>query len=220
MDNIDPFIESLFVLAGDEDSDVRKNVCRALVMLLEVRIDRLIPHMHSIIQYMLQRTQDPDENVALEACEFWLTLAEQPICKEALSGHLVQLIPILVNGMKYSEIDIILLKGDVEEDDTVPDSEQDIKPRFHKSRTVTLQHEGGEGQEDEDIDEDEDDDDDTLSDWNLRKCSAAALDVLANVFRDDLLPHLLPLLKGLLFHPDWVIKESGILVLGAIAEGL
>lgn len=51
------------------------------------------------------------------------------------------------------------------------------------------------------------------------KCSAAALDVLANVFREELLPHLLPLLKGLLFHPDWVIKESGILVLGAIAEG-
>ncbi|XP_036408295.1 transportin-2-like isoform X1 [Megalops cyprinoides] len=219
MDNIDTFIESLFALAADEDSEVRKNVCRALVMLLEVRIDRLIPHMHSIIQYMLQRTQDPDENVALEACEFWLTLAEQPICKEVLSGHLVQLIPILVNGMKYSEIDIILLKGDVEEDEAVPDSEQDIKPRFHKSRTVTLQHEGGGGEEGEDIDEDEDDDDDTLSDWNLRKCSAAALDVLANVFRDELLPHLLPLLKGLLFHPDWVIKESGILVLGAIAEG-
>ncbi|KAK2833571.1 hypothetical protein Q5P01_017460 [Channa striata] len=219
MDNIDTFIESLFALAADEDSEVRKNVCRALVMLLEVRIDRLIPHMHSIIQYMLQRTQDPDENVALEACEFWLTLAEQPICKEMLSGHLVQLTPILVNGMKYSEIDIILLKGDVEEDETVPDSDQDIKPRFHKSRTVTLQHEGGEGEEDEDIEEDDDDDDDTLSDWNLRKCSAAALDVLANVFRDDLLPHLLPLLKGLLFHPDWVIKESGILVLGAIAEG-
>ncbi|KAL1004896.1 hypothetical protein UPYG_G00051930 [Umbra pygmaea] len=218
MDHIDTFIESLFALAGDEDCEVRKNVCRALVMLLEVRIDRLIPHMHSIIQYMLQRTQDPDENVSLEACEFWLTLAEQPICKEALSGHLVQLIPILVNGMKYSEIDIILLKGDVEEeDDTVPDSEQDIKPRFHKSRTVTLQHEGG-GEEGEE-DEDEDDDDDTLSDWNLRKCSAAALDVLANVFRDELLPHLLPLLKGLLFHPDWVVKESGILVLGAIAEG-
>lgn len=54
----------------------------------------------------------------------------------------------------------------------------------------------------------------------LGKCSAAALDVLANVFGDDLLPHLLPLLKGLLFHPDWVVKESGILVLGAIAEGI
>lgn len=63
----------------------------------------------------------------------------------------------------------VVVQGDVEEDETIPDSEQDIKPRFHKSRTVTLQHEGGDGEEGEDIDEDEDDDDDTLSDWNLRK---------------------------------------------------
>lgn len=51
------------------------------------------------------------------------------------------------------------------------------------------------------------------------KCSAAALDVLANVFRDDLLPVLLPILKETLFHNDWDVKESGILALGAIAEG-
>jgi hypothetical protein len=62
------------------------------------------------LQYMLMRTQDPDEGVALEACEFWLSLAEQPICKEALSPHLIRLVPILVRGMKYSEIDVILLK--------------------------------------------------------------------------------------------------------------
>ena len=48
--------------------------------------------------------------MALEACEFWLSLAEHPICKEALKPHLPKLIPILVRGMKYSEIDIILLK--------------------------------------------------------------------------------------------------------------
>ncbi|MGH0182919.1 UNVERIFIED_CONTAM: hypothetical protein FKN15_010741 [Acipenser sinensis] len=147
--HIDSFIENLFALATDEEPEVRKNVCRALVMLLEVRMDRLLPHMHNIVEYMLLRTQDQDENVALEACEFWLTLAEQPVCKEVLCVHLSKLIPVLVNG----------------------------------------------------------------------KCSAAALDVLANVFRDELLPHLLPLLKELLFHPEWVIKESGILVLGAIAEG-
>uniref|UniRef100_A0A673GSL2 Transportin-1 n=1 Tax=Sinocyclocheilus rhinocerous TaxID=307959 RepID=A0A673GSL2_9TELE len=216
--HIDPFIENLFALAGDEEPEVRKNVCRALVMLLEVRLDRLLPHMHNIIEYMLQRTQDQDENVALEACEFWLTLAEQPVCKEVLCGHLPKLTPVLVNGMKYSEIDIILLKGDVEEDEAIPDNEQDIRPRFHRSRTVAQQHEGGDSIE-EDDDEDDLDDDETISDWNLRKCSAAALDVLANVFRDDLLLHILPLLKELLFHPEWLIKESGILVLGAIAEG-
>lgn len=59
---------------------------------------------------MLLRTQDSDEGVALEACEFWLSLAEQPICKDVLGGHLTTLIPVLVRGMKYSEIDIILLK--------------------------------------------------------------------------------------------------------------
>ena len=43
--------------------------------------------------------------------------------------------------------------------------------------------------------------------------------MLANVFKDDLLPVLLPILKETLFHPEWEIKESGILALGAIAEG-
>uniref|UniRef100_A0A672GXH1 Transportin-1 n=1 Tax=Salarias fasciatus TaxID=181472 RepID=A0A672GXH1_SALFA len=209
--HIDPFIENLFALATDEEPEVRKNVCRALVMLLEVRLDRLLPHMHNIIEYMLQRTQDHDENVALEACEFWLTLAEQPVCKEVLCGHLsyeneVCFLPCFCH------------QGDIEEDEAIPDNEQDIRPRFHRSRTVAQQHEG-DGIEEDDDEDDELDDDDTISDWNLRKCSAAALDVLANVFRDDLLLHILPLLKELLFHPEWVVKESGILVLGAIAEG-
>ena len=63
-----------------------------------------------LLQYMLMRTQDQDDGVALEACEFWLSLAEQPICKEVLTAHIERLVPVLVRGMKYSEIDIILLK--------------------------------------------------------------------------------------------------------------
>ncbi|KAJ8309625.1 hypothetical protein KUTeg_012832 [Tegillarca granosa] len=175
--------ENLFFLATDEDTEVRKNVCRALVMLVEVRMDRLIPHINSIIEYMMLRTQDEDDSVALEACEFWLSLAEQPICKDVLTSHIERLIPILVKGMKYSEIDIILLKGDVEEDEMIPDKESDIKPRFHKSRTHSQKHQDADG--DGEVSDDGFDDDDSLSDWNL----------------------------------NWEIKESGILVLGAIAEG-
>ncbi|NXN78809.1 TNPO1 protein, partial [Bombycilla garrulus] len=111
--------------------------------------------------------KDQDENVALEACEFWLTLAEQPICKDVLCRHLAKLIPVLVNGMKYSEIDIILLKGDVEEDEAIPDSEQDIRPRFHRSRTVAQPHEEDRIEDDDDDDDNDLDDDDTISDWNL-----------------------------------------------------
>lgn len=168
-------------------------------------------------KYAHSRTQDDDDSVALEACEFWLSLAEQPICKEVLQPHIERLIPILVKGMRYSEIDIILLKGDVEEDEMIPDKESDIKPRFHKSRSHTQKHQ--EGDEDGEGSDDGFDDDDNLSDWNLRKCSAAALDVLANVFREEILPTLLPILKETLFHANWEVKESGILVLGAIAEG-
>ena len=54
---------------------------------------------------------------------------------------------------------------------------------------------------------------------SLGKCSAAALDCLSNVFKQDLLPILLPLLKETLSSPQWEIKESGILALGAVAEG-
>lgn len=195
-------------------------------MLLEVRMDRLVIHMHSIIEYMLMRTQDPDDGVSLEACEFWLSLAEQPLCKDALAQHLSRLVPVLVKGMKYSELDIILLKGDTEEDEMVPDREEDIRPRFHKSKThhshVGMNKHIDENGSYEDKDDDSDDggdDDSSLCDWNLRKCSAAALDMLAGVFKDDLLPVLVPILKETLFHSEWEIKESGILALGAIAEG-
>ena len=49
--------------------------------------------------------------------------------REVLQPHLDRLVPVLVRGMKYSEIDIILLRGDVEEDENVPDREEDMKPR-------------------------------------------------------------------------------------------
>merc|ERR1719495_2477582 len=91
-----------------------------------------------------------------------------------------------------------------------------MKPRFHRSRSHHATN-TGDGEEDED--DDGMDDDSSLSDWNLRKCSAAALDVLVNVFLVELLPVLLPILKETLFHSEWEIKESGILALGAIAEG-
>ena len=66
--------------------------------------------IYFFFQYMLCRTQDANDTVALEACEFWLSLADQTICKEVLNPHLARLVPVLVKGMRYSEIDIILLK--------------------------------------------------------------------------------------------------------------
>lgn len=58
--------------------------------------------------------QDTNESTALEACEFWLALAENPaVCKEALLPHLHKLIPVLVRCMQYSEMDVLMLKVDL-----------------------------------------------------------------------------------------------------------
>ncbi len=40
------------------------------------------------LQYILERSRDKDEAVALEACEFWLTFAEQDICRDILRDFL------------------------------------------------------------------------------------------------------------------------------------
>lgn len=216
---IDPFLGSLFQLAHDTDPEVQRELCRALTFLLDSYMEKLTPHLSSIVEFMVMRTQDSNETTALEACEFWLALAEQPlVCRQALADHLCKLVPILLKSMRYSDMDILLLKGDVEEDEMVPDRQEDIRPRFHKSRAHHQRHstENAENLDDEDV---EDDDDEPPSEWNLRKCSAASLDVLSNIFTHDLLPTLLPLLRESLVHHDWVIKESAILALGAVAEG-
>ena len=120
-----------------------------------------------------------------------------------------------------------------------PDRPEDVKPRFHKARVVSGKTREGEGREphdgedgavastakrsisedDDEEESDDDDDDDEVSDWNLRKCSASGLDVLAGTFREAVLPALLPLLQERLASPCWEVRESGILALGAIAEG-
>ncbi|CAI5441635.1 unnamed protein product [Caenorhabditis angaria] len=211
---IDDFLNSLFARAHDQDEEVQKQLCRSLTLLLDTHIEKMMPHLPNVVDYIILKTQDSNELIALEACEFWLSLAENSeICRQLLQPFLEKLVPVLVKCMRYSENDPALKAN--EDDASVPDREEDIRPRFHKSKQHGLMNGIG-----EDEDEDEDDDDDEGSgDWNIRRCSAASLDVLASIFSKELLQYLLPILKETLVHPDWLVKESGILALGAIAEG-
>lgn len=61
---------------------------------------------------------------------------------------------------------ILIFQGDVDDDEQVPDNEQDIKPRFHKSKTHQQAYSNGENHEDDD-DDDDDMDDEAYADWNL-----------------------------------------------------
>ena len=243
--HIDAFIACLFKRASDEDPFVRRHVCQALVLLLAARPEKLMPEMANVAEYMLYSTKDKNENVALEACEFWLTFAEDADLVPYLHPLLARVAPVLLDCMVYGEDDLLWLEGDAE-DANVPDKDSDIKPRHYGAKSHGLERDnnplgtngpdasssssrsriGTYGEETLDVEDDDDldfDDDDFAeemsTEWNLRKCAAAALDVLAVRFGGDLLMVLLDPLKDKLWSSDWLQRESGILALGAMAEG-
>lgn len=236
--HIDMFIACLFKRASDDDPQVRRHVCQALVLLLASRPEKLMPEMQNVAEYMLYSTKDKNENVALEACEFWLTFAEDPDLAPWLHPLLGRVAPVLLDCMIYGEDDLLWLEADAEDAD-IPDKETDIKPRHYGGKSHGFEREeangddpsqkrvGAYGEEitdDDDDDEGFDEDDDEFADemsteWNLRKCAAAALDVLAVRFGPDLLNQLLEPLKTKLWSDDWLQRESGVLALGAMAEG-
>lgn len=236
--NVDSYIRCLFDRASDDSPDIRRAVCAALGLILNTRADKLVPEMSNVVDYIAYCTRSEDETVALEACEFWLTFAEDQALRDQLRPFLPKIAPLLLQGMVYSEIDLLYLDVD-EEDEAVPDREADIKPKTYSSK-VHASHESNdpsssavsagksreagdkalEEEEDDENDEDYDpDDDESAGEWNIRKCSAAALDVMAVSYGNDLLAILLPLLRDRLFDEVWQQRESGILALGAIAEG-
>ncbi|XP_068661941.1 transportin-1-like isoform X2 [Aristolochia californica] len=206
--SMDQFLQGLFHLAHDPAPEVRKLVCTALVQLMEVCPSVLEPHLGNVIEYLLQANKDADDEVALEACEFWTTYCEsEQLRPDRLREFLPRLIQVLLSNMVYGDDDESLV--DAEEDESFPDRDQDIKPRFHASRFHGT-------------DNTEEDDDDIINVWNLRKCSAAALDLLSNVFGDEILPNLVPLLQSQLAKSGddaWKEREAAVLAFGAVGEG-
>lgn len=66
------------------------------------------------------------------------------------------------------------MQGDIEEDESVPDRDEDIRPRFPRLRLHTMKHATDNGSEGSITEHDEEqdccaDDDSSLSDWNLSK---------------------------------------------------
>lgn len=127
---IDSSIACLFKGSPNENHSVRRHVWQVLVLLLAARPDKLVPEMANVAEYMLYSIKDKNENVALEACEFWLTFAEDPYPAPYLAPLLEKVAPVLLDCMVYGGDDLLWLEGDVE-DVTIPDKETDIKPRHY-----------------------------------------------------------------------------------------
>ncbi|KAG1244528.1 hypothetical protein G6F68_015415 [Rhizopus microsporus] len=97
------------------------------------------------------------------------------------------------------------------------DGDQILLPR-HRRKHSDIQREQ---EEEAEVEEEEDvEDDEFFSVWTLRKYSATSLEVLTTAFKSHVVHVLLPLLNTMSFcSQDWKVIESGILALGAAAEG-
>lgn len=231
MNSVDDLLQHLFVLSTDQNPDVRRQVCRAFVNLVETRADKLLPHLDGLVEYIINQQSSDDEELACEAAEFWLAVGEHYDLWRALQPFLTKIIPVLLQCMVYSGEDIALLGG-ASDDDEEEDRQEDIKPAFAQSKkrgAGNSQDKGGEyqkaGEMDDDLEEGEvegyEDGDDASPDekWTLRKCSAAALDVFARDFRDPVFEAIFPYLSQNLKHAEWPQREAAVLALGAVAEG-
>jgi transportin-1 len=246
LSSIDTFLTRLFDLANDPSPDVRQKVCQSFVQLVEIRPEKLVPHMSGLVEYtIIQQRDQEDPELALDAAEFWLAVGEHEQLRATLAPYLGKVIPLLLQSMVYGEDDILLLGGQ-EDDADEEDREEDLKPQFAKGKGVRSATKAGNGSsqnllngtngapnstqkgmtDDDELSEGEvedDDDDDDQGDpedgWSLRKCSAAALDVFATVFHGPVFEAILPYLKDNLKHDQWPNREAAVLALGAVADG-
>lgn len=230
---IDVFLKTLFTLTSDNFPETKTKICSALVNVMYTTPEKLVPHLEGVVNYVIHCMLDADERVSCEACEFILQMAES---KQAFDDSIIEqflptIVPTILRTMVYSDNDRILLQSLAEDDQDVEDRPEDIKPQFTKSKEHKPANASDKShtpahqlQEDEDYDDDEDEDEDdaaneALSEWNLRKGSAATLDVLAARFPGDVLKLAMPHLQTSSLSPEWYVREAAILAFGAISHG-
>jgi hypothetical protein len=242
-ENIAQILPRIVQLTSDENEDVRRFVCRTFALLADGLPEVLTSEIEGIVAYTIsQQRQTQSPELALDAAEFFFEASNQASLRDALGPHLNKIIPVLLDCMIYSDDDQVRLDGDLDDAED-EDEAKDIKPQFATSKTArsgvsgtsTPQAPNGQTQvqpsingyayEDEDelsegeIEDDDEFDLDPEDEWNLRKCSAAALDSLANHFGRPVFEVSLPWMQENFQSKDWPNQEAAVLALGAIAPG-
>lgn len=241
--SLDTFLNRLFQISSDQDTDVRRTVCQAFVQLIDVAPAKLVPHMDGLVNYILMQQHGADDpELALDAAEFWLSAVDEKQLQQALLPYIPKIVPVLLQSMTYDENDAAVLAGEGD-DAELEDKVEDLKPQFAQTKGSRAlgtkpgeekepngdeKAEGGgggggdelsEGEIEDDGDGDDFGDEDPEGEWSVRKCSAASLDVFANVYHHPVFETVLPYLRDNLRHATWTNREAAVLALGAIADG-
>ncbi|KAL6948953.1 hypothetical protein ACO0QE_001433 [Hanseniaspora vineae] len=235
--NMDLFLNNIFQLASNTtnpDGRIREQICFAFTTLLDFRPEKLMDNLSGIIQFMLHlindahgKDGDDEDNNALEACDFLLTLSSsESIPANIIEPYINDIVPVLISHVCYDQEKILQIEACNDEPDcNIPDKDENIKPTIGvsmnkknntKKKSSTSDGQDGENEEQDDA-EDEEDDEDYI--WNLRKCSANTLECLTEILPKQVITIAFPLLRQHLTSEIWYVREATILTLSALSDG-
>ncbi|ORX58745.1 ARM repeat-containing protein [Hesseltinella vesiculosa] len=256
--NFDHYLAAILRhLHAHPDPSIHQEICRTLVMMASAQPHKLIPYCHDIMQYMIKCLQDPEENVAMEACDFWPECVDTPAFQPHLIDSIPQIVPILVNHMMYIDDDLSLAEPLSPDPDFIsppsppspslmaassqavsqqrqssppspthplstPDEPHPPSPATDRPHSAPRPNSDMSDDDNMTLDENADfEDDEFYSEWTLRKCCASALECLITAHSQQVIEVLFTLLPDRLGHPDWKMRESGILALSTVKpEGI
>ncbi|EZG72991.1 putative transportin [Gregarina niphandrodes] len=182
-------------------------VVKSFSAVLEYDVEKIMENANIILEFFVTCSGDPDYYVRLAALNFWPEFIRESTAPRLLEPFAPRLVAILVEQTKYSDRDFADMEPGVTEDDNaeVPDF-TNMAP-WQRSRP-------------EDPDDDEEEYAAWGNHWTVRKAAGLAIDTLAVYCPDSILPVCLQAIELKLNNTgSWEERESGVLILGAIAQG-
>ncbi|KAJ1503053.1 Transportin-1, partial [Coelomomyces lativittatus] len=131
-----PFLQTMLAKANVEPHlPFQQALCYFIVKVCQHNPERLFSHLDMVLHYILHCTQSENVELAMEASEFWICMAEHPGLHGYIHPFLPQLLPTLFQRLVYSQEELMEL-GDLNHvlDAHVPDSDQTIKPRHYRGK--------------------------------------------------------------------------------------
>lgn len=240
LSNLNSILNIVFTLCqlNNLGVDIEKQIAAIFVGILEKWPEKLYDHWSGVLSWCIHMVKNNDKTVALQADEFLLSMSTSELPPDMIQPYLKDIIPVLLEKMVYDEDDVELMEAEDSKDDGSEDKDEDIKPQMVKSKEHKAikkendaanpklnnkdnNNDGPSNDSDNESDNDDDDDEDDFDNsytWNLRKCSAATVDILSTSFPQEVLEYSFPIIKANMNAQQWPIREASILTLGAISE--
>jgi len=207
------------VASKDQSPETVKVLIDSIIVLMNEHWDKLSRNHNrdavlQIFMFMLNGTMSEDNEISTNAAEFWALYATAKSLDNAiLIEFFPKLLPVLVKRCRYSN-DLLALIDFDNDDQSKADQSEDVKPVFYQSRSERAEEQKDDDAARHNMDEEE-------YSWNIRKSCATQLEKLSfcgGDLKEKLLEHVLPIIKQALESKDFLDREAGLLILGAVTQ--